>query len=322
MPSFVCVVRRGGGTPPAMSLRRRVLVIACVALSAAPPVGCGGADETEPAAAQILRQTVRSSASAIEDGYLSLSFRLDPRGSGAVGEPVLVTLLGPFRGAAAAGLGRFDVEFAATVAQRDHVARVVSTGTRVLMTLDGATYALGGVPRRSRTGLPVTGLDPLRWIRGARRKRDERAVGVQTIRIGGTVDVQRMLTDFDALFARTGGAEPGPALLSPQLRRQIAGAVESSSIDVWTGASDKLLRQISATIVFSSEPRFRHTLTGGRIDVHLRLDDVNRHRAPAAAFTAPTDRARALADRTTDSPGDLLKQAGDRLSRPASRRGR
>lgn len=307
-----------------MSLRRRVLVIACVALSAVPVVGCGGADDAEPSAVQILHETFRSSASAIEDGYLSLSFRLDPKGSGAAGEPVLVTLLGPFSGPAAAGLRRFDVEFAATVAQQDHVARVLSTGTRVLMTLDGATYALGGAPRRSpmprdRIGLPVvTGLDPLRWIRGARRKRDERAVGVHTIRIGGTVDVEQMLTDFDALFARTGGAERGPTLLSPQLRRRIAGAADASSIDIWTGASDKLLRQISATIVFSSEHRPRHTLTGGRIDVHLRLDDVNRHLPQASAFAAPTGRSpRPLAARTTDSPADVLKQAGARLTRRA-----
>ena len=312
-----------------MSLRRRVLVIAFVALSAAPPLGCGGGDEADPAAAQILRQTFGGGAPAIEDGYLSLSFRLDPRGAGAVGEPVLVTLLGPFSGPTAAGRrGRFDIEFAATVARRDRVARVRSTGTQVLMTLDGATYALGGAPRgsparRDRMRLPVLGLDPLRWIRGARRKRDERAVGVRTIRIGGTVDVGRMLNDFDALFARAGGAEAGPTLLSPQLRRQIAGAVDSSSIDVWTGASDKLLRQISATIVFSSEHRPRRTLTGGRIDVHLRLDDVNRHLPPASAFAAPRGPApRALADRTTDSPADVLTQAGGRLTRAASRGGR
>ena len=304
-----------------MSLRRRVLVVACVALSAAPPVRCGGDDASEPAAPRILHQTLRANAGAIEDGYLSLSFRLDARASGAVGEPVLVTLLGPFSARAADDLGRFDVEVAATVGQQDHVARVRSTGAQVLMTLGGATYALDGARRRSAAQLPVIGLDPLRWIRGARRKRDERAVGVPTIRIGGTVDVRRMLADFDALFAHAGGAERGPTLLSPQLRRQIAAAVDSSSIDIWTGASDKLLRQISATIVFSSQRGPQPAISGGRIDVHLRLDDVNRHRSPATAFAAPTGRpARPLAERTTDSPADVLKQAGAALTRPASRR--
>lgn len=302
-----------------MSLRRRVVVIVCAALAAAPPLGCGGGDEAEPGAAQILRQTFRAGASAIEDGYLSLSFRLDPRAAGAADEPVLVTLLGPFSGPAGAGLGRFDVELAASVGQRDHVARVRSTGRQVLMTLDGATYALDGAPRRSPRGLAVTGLDPLRWIRGARRKRDERAVGVRTIRLGGKVDVGRMLTDFDALFARIGGAPAGPTLLPPPLRRQIAGAVTSSTIDIWTGASDRLLRQISATIVFAFDRRSRQALTAGRIDVHLRLDDVNRHVPPPSPFAAPPRRApRPLAERTTDSPADVLKQAGARLTRPPS----
>lgn len=303
-----------------MSLRRRLLVLACAALAAlVPAAGCGGADDGEPGAAQILGQTFRRSASAIEDGYLSLSFRLDPRAPGAVGEPVLVTLLGPFSGAAQGGRGRFDVELAATVGQQDHVARLRSTGRHVLMTLGGTTYTLGGALGRSASGLAVTGLHPLRWIRGARRKRDERAVGLPTIRIGGTVDVARMLSDFDVLFARTGGAPAGPTLLSAPLRRKIAGAVKSSSIDVWTGASDKLLRQISATIVFTFEDRRpRHGLSGGRIDVHLRLDDVNRHLSRASPFAAPRRTVpRPFTDRTTDGPSDVLQQAGARLTQSA-----
>jgi hypothetical protein len=308
--------------------RRVLLVSACLALSLGLLAACGGDDEREQTAAEILRQTLRSSDSTIEDGFLSLSFRLDPEGLLAVGGPVKFTLHGPFRAPPRAGeLTRFNVDFIATLAEKPYSGSVLSTGKRALVTLDDGTYEVGdGVvdrlrrsskPPRDGSGLPVTGFDPLRWISDPKRKRNERAAGVDTIRIGAKLNVERLLADLDGLLTRAGGSSSGSTLLAPKLRRQIAAAVDSSSVDIWTGASDRLLRQLAVRIVFyfkdGSSPL--QALNGGTINLRLRLDAVNRKAAPSSTFAASArPPARPLADLTSGSPANIFEGVGAGLT--------
>lgn len=296
----------------------RTVVALCLTLLAA----CGGADEHERAAADILQQTFRSDTSEIEDAYLSLSVRLDPEGPRAGGGPLLFTLLGPFSRGTGGGHEQFDVEFAATLAEQQYVATVRSTGERRLVTLDGETFELDDGRRRSpgasrRTGMPVTGFDPLHWISGAAIKGNERAVGVNTVRIGGRVDVARLLGDLDRMFTSAGGSASGRTLLSPRLRRQVAGAVKSSWIDIWSGAPDRLLRQIAVRFVFSFGDGDSPLpwLTGGKVNLHLRLDDVNESAVPASTFAEPRGRrARPLAELTGGSAAEIVEGVGAGLA--------
>ena len=306
------------GTRRVMTVRRAG-AIASVALTVGLLGACGGTDGHERAAADVLQQTFRSSASAIEDGYLSLSVRLDPEGRLAASGPVLFTLLGPF--SRTGGAERFDVEFAATLARRQYVATVRSAGERALVTLDDATYELDdrtrpSVNTRRRTRLPVTGFDPLRWISGAAIKGAERAVGANTVRIGGRVAVEPLLEDIDGMFTSAGGAGSGWSLLSPKLRRQVTAAVKSSWIDIWTGARDRLLRQIAVRFVFSFADGASPlpALNGGKVNLHLRLDDVNEQAVPSAAFAALGPRRRPLADLGGVGTGEILQRVGAGLT--------
>ena len=300
---------------------RRPHAIVSVALAIGLLGACGGRDGHERAAADVLQQTFRSSDSAIEDGYLSLCVRLDPEGPLAASGPLLFTLLGPF--SRTGGAERFDVEFAATLAREQYVATLLSTGQRSLVTLDDKTYELDAGRRRSvstprRDRLPVTGFDPLRWIRGAAIKGTERAVGVNTVRLGGRVAVERLLQEIDGMFTHTAGSGSGAILLSPKLRGQIAGAVTSSWIDIWTSAPDRLLRQVAVrfAFAFSDGDSPLPALTGGKVNVHLRLDDVNERATPSAAFAAPSGPpSRPLSDLTggTDT-GEILRRVGAGLA--------
>jgi hypothetical protein len=308
-------------------LRRVLLISACFVLSSGLLAACGGEQKKQPTAAEILRATFRGSDSAIEDGFLSLSFRLDPEGLLAVGGPVKFTLHGPFSAARAGELTRYNVDFVATLAEKPYSGSVLSTGKQALVTLDDGTYkvddALVDRLRRSskspqdRTRLAVTGFDPLRWISGPRKKRNERVAGVDTIRIGGKLNVEPLLGDLDGLLTRAGGAASGSTLLAPELRRQIAAAVDSSSLDIWTGASDNLLRQLAARVVFFFEDGSSplQALRGGTITLRLRLDDVNQNAAPASTFAA-ANRAlrRPLADLTGGSAANILTGIGAGLT--------
>lgn len=300
--------------------RRLLPLIAPLALAAALLGACGGGDE-EPgqSPAEILSQTVRNSASQIDDGRLALSFRLDPEGLLAVGGPVALTLDGPFGAARAGELTRFDVDFVATLAEQPYSGSLRSTGRREYVTLDDGTYEVDDalvdrLRRRSpdRSGLAVTGFHPGRWISAPREKGEERVAGVDTIRLGGKLDVEALLADLDGLLTKAGGSASDSTLLAPKLRRQIAAAVDSSSVDIWSGASDRLLRQIAVKIVFffkdGSSPL--QVLNGGTINLRLRLDDVNRRAAPAAAFAAPKGRTRPLEQLTGTSAANILEGVG------------
>lgn len=305
---------------------RPLLAAACLGLSAGLLGGCGAEDEQEQTAAEILQQTFRGSESKIEDGRLSLSFRLDPEGLLAVGGPVKLTLDGPFRAARAGELPRFDVDFVATLAEKLYSGSVLSTGRRTFVTLDDGTYkvdrALVDRLRRSSksqagSGLAVTGFDPLRWISGATKRGTGRVGGVDTIRIGGRLNVERLLADLDGLLTRAGGSTSGSTLLTTKLRRQIAGVVDASSVDIWTGAADRLLRQLAVRIVFFFEDDSSplEALRGGTINLRLRLDDVNRKVAPGSAFSAPPATGlRPLSDLTNGRAANVLEGVGAGLA--------
>ena len=297
-----------------------LLAISVLAPAAGLLAGCGGPDEQERAAAQILQQTFRSSSSVVDDGYLSLSVRLDPTGPLAARGPLVLTVLGPFSRSPVGDRGRFAVELAARVAEQQYVATVLATGERSFVTLDGRTYELEDGLRappeaQHRHRLAVTGFDPLRWISGARIKRSERAVGVRTARVGGEVNVERLLEDLDRLWGRAGGS-PRSVLLSRTLRRQIAGAVRSSWIDIWTGAADRALRQVSVRFEFSfGDESPLQALTGGKLNLHLRLDDVNERVAPASTFAAPRDlAARGGSELPGGSAADVVERLGAGLT--------
>jgi hypothetical protein len=267
---------------------RRLLASLCLALSLAPLAACGHDERAE----QLLQQTFRRGATpALHDGYLSLSVRVIPHAASAAGELIAVTLLGPFTTARAGALDRFDTELATMLPEGTSVAHLRCDGGRIVVQRESggaaAAQALAARLRAPRagagagtSGLPVVGFDAARWIREPQWRRRERAAGVRTLRVGGSVDVERMLTDIDALLAgaRRSRARVA-AVLAPQLRRAVLDGVQSSSIDVWTGASDRLLRQISARVTFAFD-RGSHGLrglTGAKLEVHVRLDDVNAH---------------------------------------------
>lgn len=304
-------------------LRRILLLIACVVAPAALLAACGGDEEKEQTAAEILRETFRSSATRIDDGRLALRFQLDPEGLLRIGGPVRLTLDGPFAAPRAGELTRFRTDFVATLARRPYRGSVLSTGTRALVALDDGTYEVDDATvdrlrrasrsRKDAGGLPVTGFGPQRWISAPRKKGEVRVGGVDTIRIGGRLNVARLLGDLDGLLTKAGGSSSKSTLLTPKLRRQIAGAVESSTVDIWTGRSDRLLRRLAVKIVFffkdDSSPL--QVLRGGTIDLSLRLDDVNTQAAPASIFAAPSGtRVRPLTDLTGGSPANILEGIG------------
>jgi hypothetical protein len=307
------------------SLRHVLAALACLLLCGGLLAACGGDDDKdgESGAQSLLDQTFGPAADAIDNGRLAVDFRLDPKGLLALGGPIKLTLDGPFSSQGDGQLPHFDVDFAATLAGDVFRGTVLSTGRAAFVRLDGRAYkidpefvtelreGLAGVAASKQPGLKALGIDPLRWISGAQVRGEERVAGVETTRISGNVAVDKLLEDIDRLLTKAGGAGGGGDLLSPKVRKQISDAVKSAKADIWTGTSDKILRQIAVRISFAFEGDKPITgLDSGVINLRLRLSDVNQTTLRVAGPAG----ARPLADLTGGGIGDFLDGIGNGLS--------
>ncbi|HVL31571.1 MAG TPA: hypothetical protein VM299_04995 [Solirubrobacteraceae bacterium] len=284
---------------------RTLLAIACGLLCAVLLGACGGSGSDEkPSARETLQQTLDRSTRGIERGRLNATFRLDPEGLLKLGGPIGVRVSGPFAAPTRGSLARFDLGFLATLAGQRFSGAAISTGRRSFVRLDNRAYAIDdadvaklrrqarGAAADPRAALRSLGINPVRWITNPRRAGEAQVGGVDTERITGTVNVRQLLADVGALLEKAGGG--GTSVLTPEMRNRIAGAVKSSKVDVWTGADDRLLRQIAVAVSFAfdqGEPSPIPGLDGGRISLRVRLDDVNgrpvRIAAPAGARPLP-----------------------------------
>jgi hypothetical protein len=221
-----------------------------------------------------------------------------------------MTASGPFAAPAAGAGPRFDMKLAAAIGGGAFDARARSTGKRAYLRLGDHDYALGrfdgldgarSKAKRTHGGLAALGLNPASWIDNPQSKGSATIAGVETTHIAGTLDVRRLLADVAKLLGAGGGI--GDGLLTPKLRDQLAGAVKSSKVELWTGAQDRILRQLTAFIDFtfpkSSQPPITG-LDGGRINLRLRLDDVNATTFEVAAPKNPRPLSQLIGDSGLD----------------------
>ena len=268
------------------SLRRVALALAVGVLCVTAIGACGEDSPKQASGAQrLLEQTFKATSTALENGRLDARLQLEPKGLLALGGPISLAVKGPFALPEGDGQPLADLDAVITVAGRRYDGGLISDGKHRFLELDGKAYRHDH--KRSKNRLEALDLDPLRWVKGEQTKANERIRGTDTVHVTGTVDAARMLDDLDELV---------PA----QLGDRIAGAVKSAVVDVWSGAEDKILRQLVLRVVFEvakgDEPPI-DGLEAGRMQLRVRLDDVNGRppeiKAPAKArplSEVPTDR--------------------------------
>jgi hypothetical protein len=277
------------------STLRALLALVCTGLCAGLLTSCGDAAEpADGAAASVLEETL-AATSKLHSGRLTGSFKLEPDGLLALGGPIVLNASGPFAAPSSGKGPRFDLALTAAIAGESFKAGASSTGDQAFLRLDGRAYALGGdrssAHRKSdakRGALRSLGLDPLAWITDPRTKAASASIGgVDTIAISGKLDVRRLLADVAKLL---GGGEPGGGLLTAKLQRQISDAVKSATVEVATGAQDRILRRLTAVVDFAfpkdSTPPISG-LDGGRINLRLSLDGVDTTSFEVAAPKHP-----------------------------------
>lgn len=249
----------------------RVAAIACALAAALGSAGCGGAS-----GASTVSETTRNLA-RIHSGVLDLKLLVTPRS----GEPFGFELKGPFS-LRPGKLPIARVAYTQTANGKSATAIFVSDGAHAWVQTSGRTVQLTDAQasafRSSTRALGGSGgglstFDVAAWIREPKLSDG----GGSNDRVSGTLDVVAAangLMGLTALAGRNGAQIAGPD--ADRLRR----ATRSSSVELLTGKTDRLLRRLSlsADLGFDVPATLKQALgttVGAKIEFLLAVDRPN-----------------------------------------------
>jgi hypothetical protein len=251
-------------------VRRAAPILA--ALLALAFAGCGG-DSNDEAATDLLE---RGLATDVETGVLTVDADVELKGAGQLDGPIRLELEGPFRAAGGpTEMPDLDMDFHAELAGLGFDGRVVLTPENAWIEFRGETYEVGEAlwsraraALRAEGGGPRTfrraGADPIGWIEDAETEGDEDVNGTPTTKVAATLDLQRMLSDFNELIVQPGQRIPDGAIDEID---ESAGDVELAA---WIGEDD-IWRRIATEAEFEV-PEDRRDSAGGLESGHVTLD--------------------------------------------------
>ena len=278
----------------AASMQLRALVIMVLALVA---VGCGGDGETADSSTdvdQLLNDTF-SGSKTIESGRLD--FALDVEADAGEG-PVTVKVSGPFQSQGDSRLPLIDVKGSFEGGGESLSGGITATEDAAYVSFGGETYEVAGpVFEQFKAGfeqsakeasgqqdqsLASLGIDPRRWLTNARNEGEAKVGDTDTIKITGDVDVPKLLDDVNAALEKirslgVQGSDQLPDKLTDAEKQQTAEAIDQLSVEIYTGADDRILRRMVVDLGIKL-PEGTSTAGGAQsADIHLDLQllDVN-----------------------------------------------
>ena len=285
-------------------------------LAAAVLTSCGGDSTSGEDVDTVLDQTFRSEKK-LNSGKLTLNATARLEGAAQLSGPVTLEMSGPFDGledkiADTGEIPKADLDITASAAGQDFKAGFTSTGDKVFVNFRGTDYVVPDSQFRRLTrqlaraqeedaqnkspDLATLGIRPNNWLKDATEEGTEDVGGTETIHISGSVDIPKMLDDFDRLLKQAGKLNLSREQLNqlpqgiPQATRdQIERSVEKADLDIYTGKDDKVLRKLDAKIQFSVPEALRQQAGGlksGEIELTLEIADINESQSIEAPKSA------------------------------------
>jgi hypothetical protein len=244
-----------------LSMRMAVPVLALV-LSLFLLAGCGGgggdAADGSTDVDQLLQDTFAG-------GKEISSGRIDASVDVKADSNVAMKLSGPFQSTGEGKLPKLDLEASFEGEGQSVSGGVTSTGEEAFVGWGGTQYAIAGPvfeqfkagyeeSAKQATGkddqsLASLGIDPRRWLTNARNAGEAKVGDADTIKITGDVDVPKLLDDVNRALERirslgVQGSGQLPDQLSDAERKQVADAIKDLSVEIHTGADDRILRRM------------------------------------------------------------------------------
>jgi hypothetical protein len=256
-------------------MRSAAAVVAALALLVA---GCGGSGS---AARHELRETAQR-LGQIRSGDLTL--RLVVTGTNGKTSRIGFQLRGPFELRPNA-LPLARIQYTQYAGAREATATFVSTGTQAYALVSGKRVAIPSSATAqiegAASGLGVGGGTGLRidsWLKDPGVSDGGTVGGASTDHIKAQLDVVNAANGLLGLVRSLGRSAP---TITGSNADQLRKAVKSSSIDVWTGKQDKLLRRLDlkAQLGFDVPDELRRALgdvVGANVEFELAVSNPNQ----------------------------------------------
>jgi hypothetical protein len=256
---------------------RRLAALACLAMI----VGCGGG----PSADEVLRDTA-DRMDRIRSADLDMRLALEPdEGSGRVG----FALRGPVDLGKGDGLPTARLEYTQIAGPREGRGTFISTGGEAFVEVAGKAYRVPDDALAAQAGTVRDGMRlPVgRWMRDPELSEEGDAY-----RVAADLEAVAALRD---IFAAAGNAGLDVPDLRGAAADELREAVESATIEVWSGREDRLLRRLKLDVAFrvQTPAALRNELgelAGGRLTFGV---DLAKHNQPVRV-EAPEDPEPAL----------------------------
>ena len=257
---------------------RRCLVALAVTALACTASACGGSSEN---AKSELQQTLQR-LGGIHSGNLTLRLVVTPA-TGPRGR-VGFAILGLFA-LRAHGLPMLDVRYTQTTGPHQATGRLISDGMNAVAFVGRTRVALPASALRQLTaGGSGNGggiVAPLRldsWLKNPSTSDGGMVGGAETDRISGDLDVVNAANGLTRMLRQLGRAAP---TITGGSADQLRKAVKSSSVDVWTGKRDRLLRRllVKARLAFDVPADLKRAfgaIVGANVEFELGIASPNQ----------------------------------------------
>lgn len=255
-----------------MPMRRPLAILVAVLLAALLPVACGGDDEPEPDAGELLAEAFSNHP---ESGKASATVKLQAEGAEALDDGVELRLSGPFSREGVA----FDVSAVGLVPGL--AGRITATRDNLWLSFAGRSYEAGeglvgsllsevlGHARKQHGDGARAGV--ARWLTDARVDGEEELDGEDATKVVAKLDGAAVAADVAGL-AGDAGRE-----LSDEDREIVGRLLGDVTVAVWVAGSDTTVRRLAARASFEVPETLRDRVLGaerGRLELDLTLTDV------------------------------------------------
>jgi hypothetical protein len=273
---------------------RSLLLFLVAALSLGLVAGCGGDDKGGGKAAsastdvnELLKDTF-SGDEAIESGKLNLNASIN-----AAGQAFTLKLSGPFQSSGEGKIPQADLDATAAFAGQTLELGLTGTEDEAFVRYGDTEYAIPGpifeqikaqYEQQAKQGneesqsLASLGIDPTNWLTNAKNAGEAKVGDTDTIKITGDVDVPKLLDDVNTAIGKLrsvggGGASGLPDQLSAQDKQQAEDAIKDVSVEIYTGADDRLMRRLVVALKLDVETDQGNQPLDVKLD--LQFEDVN-----------------------------------------------
>jgi hypothetical protein len=236
-------------------------MLALLTAVAALVAGCGGGGGGSSADARALID--KAFKTSIPSADMTLNIQAEVKGVAQLSQPVSLKIAGPYQSNGKTKLPDFNWQVSVSGGGQAFSGGVISTGENAFVNFQGTNYevgaaAVGRVNQQlaTQTGTGKTlkdfGIDPQSWVQDPQDKGDESVNGADTTHVQTSVDVAKMLGDFNKTIQQAGGAmgTSAPQQLSADTISKIGQIVKDPKLDLYVGKSDNRIRRLSVKIDF------------------------------------------------------------------------